>query len=176
MLLDQLDLILNLRIINNNKNTILIQTYLSLLRNLLLEVFIKIISLINSSSIVLAFINEDSLIKKHKVIIKRLLVLKPLRLTNGLPSSFITYYFIVKIIIGHYIESILFYVIKLLPLILVILKIPQLKKYNLGIDFPILELKFNFNYYTYNYLLQYIPNYNRVALYGRIVQLTLRYR
>ena len=160
MLLDQLDLILNLRIVNNNKNSIFIQIYFFLLYNLLLEVFIKIVSLINSSSIVLAFIDEDSLIKKHKVIIKRLLVLKPLRLTNGLLSSFITYYFIVKIIIGYYIESILFYVIKLLPLILVILKIPQLKKYNLGIDFPVLELKFNSNYYTYNYLLQYIPNYN----------------
>ena len=70
------------------------------------------------------FIDKDSLIKKHKVITKRLLVLKLLRLTNRLPSSFITYYFIVKIIISHYIESILFYVIKLLPLILVILRMP----------------------------------------------------
>jgi len=70
------------------------------------------------------FIDEDSLIKKYNIIIKRLLVLKLLRLTNGLRSSFITHYFIIKIIIGHYIESILFYVIKLLPLILVILRIP----------------------------------------------------
>jgi hypothetical protein len=70
------------------------------------------------------FIDEDSLIKKYNVIIKRLLVLKPLRLTNRLLSSFITYYFIVKIIISHYTESMLFYVIKLLPLILVILGIP----------------------------------------------------
>jgi len=64
------------------------------------------------------------LIKEYNVIIKRLLVLKPLRLTNGLLSSFIIHYFIVIIIIGHYIESILFYVIKLLPFILVILGIP----------------------------------------------------
>jgi len=84
---------------------------------------------------------------------KRLLVLKPLRLTNGLPSSFITHYFIAKIIIGHYIESILFYIIKLLPSILVILGMPWLKKYNLRADFPALELKFNFNYYAYNCLL-----------------------
>ena len=153
MLLDQLDLILsqlllNLRIVNNNRNAILIQTYLSLLYNLLLEVFIKTVSFINSSSIVLAFIDEDLLIKKYNVIIKRLL------------SSFITHYFIVKIIIGHYIESILFYIIKLLPLILVILRIPQLKKHNLRIDFPVLELKFNSNYCAYNYLLQHIPNCN----------------
>ena len=77
-------------------------------------------SLINSDSIVLAFIDEDLLIKKYNIIIKRLLLLKLLRFINGLPSSFITYYFIAKIIIGHYIESILFYITKLLLLILVI--------------------------------------------------------
>ena len=70
------------------------------------------------------FINEDSLIKKHNIIIKRLLVLKPLRLTNGLPSSFIIYYFTAKTIISHYIKFMLFYVIKLLPLILVIFRMP----------------------------------------------------
>jgi hypothetical protein len=68
------------------------------------------------------FINEDLLIKKYNIIIKRLLVLKPLCFTDGLPSSFIT--FIVKLTIGHYIEFILFYIIKLLPLILVILGMP----------------------------------------------------
>ena len=31
---------------------------------------------------------------------------------------------------------------------------------NLRIDFPVLELKFNFNYYAYNCLLQYIPDCN----------------
>ena len=165
ILLDQSDLILNqlllnFRIANNNKNSIFIQTYLSSLYNPLLEIFIKIISLINSSSTVLVFINEDSLIKKHNIIIKRLLVLKLLRFTNRLPSSFITYYFIVKMTISHHIEFMLFYITKLSPLTLVILRIPWLKKYNLRMDFPILELKFNSNYYTYNCLLQYTPNYN----------------
>ena len=70
------------------------------------------------------FADEDSLIKKHNIIIKRLLVLKPLHLTNGLLFSFITHYFTAKMIIGHYIEFILFYVIKLSPLTLVILKMP----------------------------------------------------
>ena len=54
----------------------------------------------------------------------------------------------------------LFYIIKLLFLILVILKMPWLKKYNLEIDFPVLELKFNSNYCAYNCLLWYIPNCN----------------
>ena len=127
-------------------------SYLSLLYNLLLKVFIKTVSLINNSNTVLVFTDEDLFIKKYNVIIKRLLVLKLLYLTNRLPFSFITYYFTVKMTIGYYIEFILFYVIKLSPLILVIFGIPWLKKYNLGIDFLILELKFNFNYYTYNYL------------------------
>ena len=46
---------------------------------------------------------------------------------------------------------------------------PWLKKYNLEIDFPILELKFNSNYYSYNYLLWHIPNCNQVALCGYII-------
>ena len=160
MLLDQLNLILNLRIVNNNKNSILIQTYLFLLRNLLLEVFIETVSLINSSSTVLVFIDKDSLIKKYNIIIKRLLVLKPLRFADRLLSSFITYYFTAKMIISYYTESMLFYVIKLLPLILVILGMSWLKKYNLRIDFPVLELKFDFNYCAYNCLPQYIPDCN----------------
>ena len=137
-----------------------IQTYLFLLHNLLLEVFIKTVSFINSGSTVLVFVDKDLFIKKYNIIIKRLLVLKPFYFTNRLPSSFITYYFIVKMTISYYIKFILFYIIKLSPLILVIFKIPQLKKHNLRINFPILKLKFNSNYYTYNYLLWYIPDYN----------------
>ena len=99
------------------------------------------------------FIDEDLLIKKYNIIIKRLLVLKPLCFTDGLLSSFITHYFIIEVMIGYYTEFILFYITKLLLLILVIFKMPWLKKYNLGIDFPVLKLKFDSNYCTYNYLL-----------------------
>jgi hypothetical protein len=70
------------------------------------------------------FIDKNSLIKKHNVIIKRLLVLKPLHFTNRLPSSFITHYFIAKLTIGHYTESILFYIIKLSPSTLIIFGMP----------------------------------------------------
>ena len=70
------------------------------------------------------FTDKDSLIKKYNIIIKRLLVLKLLYFTNRLLFSFITHYFIVKIIISYYIKFILFYVTKLLLLILVILKMP----------------------------------------------------
>ena len=70
------------------------------------------------------FIDKDLLIKKYNIIIKKLLVLKLLCLINRLLSSFITHYFIIKMTIGYYTESILFYIIKLLLLILVILKMP----------------------------------------------------
>jgi hypothetical protein len=70
------------------------------------------------------FINKDLLIKKHNIIIKRLLVLKLLYFINGLLSNFITYYFTAKMTNSHYIEFILFYIIKLLPLTLIILKMP----------------------------------------------------
>jgi hypothetical protein len=73
---------------------------------------------------VLVFINKNLLIKKYNIIIKRLLVLKLLYFINGLPFSLINHYFTIKITIGHYTEFILFYVIKLSPLILVILKMP----------------------------------------------------
>ena len=81
-------------------------------------------SLINSGSIILVFTDKDLLIKKYNIIIKKLLVLKPLYFANGLLSSFITHYFTVKMTIGHYTESILFYIIKLSPLTPVILKMP----------------------------------------------------
>ena len=72
----------------------------------------------------LAFIDKDLFIKKYNIIIKRLLVLKPLCFANRLLSSFITHYFIVIITIGYYTEFMLFYVIKLLRFIPIILKIP----------------------------------------------------
>jgi hypothetical protein len=67
------------------------------------------------------FIDKDLLIKKHNIIIKKLLVLKPLYFADRLLSSFITYYFTAKITIGYYIKFILFYIIKLSPSTLVIL-------------------------------------------------------
>ena len=95
-----------------------------LFRSLLSQVFIKTISLIDTGNIAPAFVDEDLLIKKHNIIIKRLLVPKPLHLVNGLLFSFITHYFIVIIIISYYTESMLFYVTKLSLFILVILGMP----------------------------------------------------
>ena len=94
----------------------------SVIYNPLLEVFIKTVSLINGGSTVLVFMDEDLLIKKYNIIIKRLLVLKLLYFANRLLFNFITHYFIIKMIISHYIEFMLFYIIKFLLLILVIFK------------------------------------------------------
>ena len=79
-------------------------------------------------------------------------------------------------IIGYYTESMLFYIIKLLPSTLVILGMPWLKKHNLKADFPALELKFNSNYCTYNCLLWHICDCDQIAPRGYIARPTLRYR
>jgi len=105
----------------------LFRFYLSSLHNLFLEIFIKIVNLINSSSIVLVFVDKDLFIKKYNITTKRLLVLKLLYFADGLPSSFITHYFIVKMTIGYHTEFILFYIIKLSPSTPVILECPGLK-------------------------------------------------
>ena len=70
------------------------------------------------------FVDKNSLIKKYNIIIKRLLVLKPLCLANGLLSSFITHYFTAKMTIGHYTEFMLFYITKLSPLTPIIFGVP----------------------------------------------------
>ena len=86
--------------------------------------FIIIISFIDTHSTALAFVDEDSFIKKHNITTKRLLVPKPLYLINRLLFGFITHYFIATMIINYHIEFMLFYVIMLSPFTLVIFGMP----------------------------------------------------
>ena len=72
----------------------------------------------------MVFTNIESIIKKYNVIIKKLLVLKPLRLTDGISTLLITDYFTTQISIGPYIKAILFFIIKLLPATPIILNMP----------------------------------------------------
>jgi uncharacterized Fe-S cluster-containing MiaB family protein len=79
---------------------------------------------VDFSSTVIAFTNKESIIRKYNIIIKKLLVLKPLRLTNGIPTLLITDYFTTWISIGPYTEAMLFFVTKLSPTTLIILSMP----------------------------------------------------
>ena len=181
MLLDQSDLTLgqlplDLRATNSDRNAILIQTHLSSLRNPLSQVFIETVSLVDTGSTAPAFADEDSLVKKYNITTKRLLVPKPLRLADGLPSGFITHYFTAIMTIGHHTEPMLFYVTKLSPSTPVILGMPWLKKHNPRPDFPALGLKFDSHYCAYNCLPWHIPDSDRVAPRGRTAQPTLRHR
>ena len=72
----------------------------------------------------MAFTNEESIIRKYNIIIKKLLVFRLLCLTNSIPTLFITNYFTAQILIGPYTEAILFLVTKLLLTTLIILGIP----------------------------------------------------
>ena len=72
----------------------------------------------------MAFANEEFIIKKYNVIIKKLLVPKPLRLINSIPTLLITNYFTARILIGPYTKAILFLITKLLLITLIILGMP----------------------------------------------------
>ena len=62
-------------------------------------------------------------------------------------------------IIGHYTEFILFYIIKLSPLILVIFKMLWLKKYNLGI----ISIYTLINIHKYHCIVIYMQSYVYIA-------------
>ena len=72
----------------------------------------------------IAFANEEFIIRKYNIITKKLLVPRPLRLTNSIPTSLITNYFTAQMLIGPYTEVILFLITKLLLTTLIILGIP----------------------------------------------------
>src|SRR5438045_9222854 len=149
MLLDQSELTFGLHVTaaNSNNNAILVQTYLSSLRNPLSPV-----SLVDTGSTAPAFVDEDSLMKKYNITTKKLLTPKPLCLADGLPSGLITQYFTVLMTIGHHMESMLFYVTKLSPSTPVILGMPWLRKHNPRPDFTALGLKFDSDYFASNCL------------------------
>ena len=78
----------------------------------------------DSGNTVIVFINKESIIKKFNIIIKKLLVPRLLRLINSILTSLVTNYFTAQMLIGLYIEAILFFITKLLPATLIILGIP----------------------------------------------------
>ena len=176
-MLDQSDLTLglDLRAANSNKNAILVQTYLSSLRNPLSPVFIETVSLVDTGSTAPAFADEDSLVKKYNITMKKLLAPKPLHLADGLPSGLITQYFTALMTIGHHTESMLFYVTKLSPSTPVILRMPWLRKHNPRPDFTTLGLKFDSDYCAYNCLPWHTSDHDWIAPHGHSTRPTLKY-
>ena len=78
----------------------------------------------NFSNIVIVFTDKESIIRKYNIIIKKLLVPKPLCLINSILTLLITDYFTARMSISLYIKAILFLVTKLLPATLIILGMP----------------------------------------------------
>ena len=76
------------------------------------------------NNIAIAFTNKKSIIKKYNIIIKKLLVPKPLCLINSIPTLFITDYFTAQMSISPYTKAILFFITKLLFITLIILGMP----------------------------------------------------
>jgi hypothetical protein len=79
---------------------------------------------VDSSNIIIAFINKEFIIRKYNVITKKLLVFRLLYFINSIPTLFITNYFTTLMSIGPYIKVILFLIIKLLSTTLIILGMP----------------------------------------------------
>jgi hypothetical protein len=79
---------------------------------------------VDSSNITIAFTNKESIIRKYNIIIKKLLVFKPLCFTDSILTLFITDYFTAQMLIGPYIKAILFFITKLSPATLIILGMP----------------------------------------------------
>ena len=78
----------------------------------------------DSSSIVIAFTDKESIIRKYNIITKKLLAPRPLRLADSILTSLIIDYLTAWISIGLYTKAILFLITKLLPTTLIILGIP----------------------------------------------------
>ena len=78
----------------------------------------------DSGSTIIAFINIESIIRKYNVITKKLLVPRPLRLTDSIPTLLIIDYFTAQILISLYTKAMLFFITKLLLTTLIILGIP----------------------------------------------------
>ena len=72
----------------------------------------------------MVFINAESIIRKYNIIIKKLLVPRPLRLADSILTLLITDYFTAQMLIGLYTKAILFFITKLLPTTLIILGMP----------------------------------------------------
>ena len=78
------------------------------------------------SSIVMAFTDKEFIIRKYNIIIKKLLVFKPLHFVNSILILFVTDYFTTQMLIGLYTEAILFFITKFLSITPIILGMPWL--------------------------------------------------
>ena len=155
---------IDLKLINSNKKLILIQIQLFLLYILNPQIFINIVSLVDSDCTAVAFADEVSIINIYNITIKKLLALRLLYLVDGVPALFITDYFTIWMFISAHTETMLFFMIKLLLINLIILSISWLQRYKSCLYFKELRVYFNSDYCTEHCFLQEIANYNRYTL------------
>ena len=183
MLLDQSDLTigqlpLDLRSANSEseKNAILVHTSLSSLRTSLPPFSVDTLSLVDTGSTAAAFADDETIAKKYDFPVNQLVRPKPLRLADGVPSSFITHYFAARMTIGRHSEPMLFYITKLSPRTPIILGMPWLRKHNPRLDFANLGLIFDSTYCSRHCLPFNASTQQRFAPLGKHPTPRLRYR
>jgi hypothetical protein len=106
------------------------------------NITVQYVSLVDSGCTGEAFLDENLAIQNWLPVYE-LWPWKPLLLANGGLKSWIKYFMVFDLQIGHYGEWVHCYVTNLAAEHPVILSIPWLRKHNPVIDWPTLNLKFN---------------------------------
>lgn len=132
-------------------------------------------SLVDTGSSAYAFADDQSIAIKYGAQKKRLVQPKPLRLADGVPSSFVTHYFVSRMTIGSHSEVALFYVTTLSPRTPIILGLPWLQKHNPTLDFVNLGVVFTSEYCSHHCIHWTTPPEERSAPIGRSTIPTVKY-
>ena len=117
----------------------------------------------------ISFINLN-FIKINKLSIVKLIKLLILKLINYKRAPNIIYRVQIKFIFNKYINKVQ-YLVTILRRFNIILRISQLKLYNLNISLGFRKIIFNFNYYIFNYL-----QYNKLIIVYKYISITKEQR
>ncbi|EAQ82860.1 hypothetical protein CHGG_11115 [Chaetomium globosum CBS 148.51] len=134
---------LALRSIKSNADSLLVKTFLSDPRTRFPSTFFETTSLIDSGSTVLAFADDQEVVKKFNLVTKRLLRPRSLRLADGTTKSTVSEYFTTRVHIGNHTETMPVYVTNLGKTNPIILGIPWLKLHNPTCFWTEMRLVFN---------------------------------
>ena len=134
---------LSLRSAASNANSLLVKTFLSDPRTRSPSTFLETISLIDSGSTVLAFADDQEIVKKFNLATKRLLRPRPLQLADGTTKSTVSKYFTTRVHIGDHDEIMPIYVTNLGKTNPIILGIPWLKRHDPTCLWSEMRLVFN---------------------------------
>jgi len=134
-----------LRAAGSNENSIRMHTSIFPSRNSNHDA-IPAVALVDLGCTAVAFADTITVVQKYGIPVKPLQHPKPLRLADGVPSSFITHYFTARMQVGLHKETALFYFTKLATATPIILGIPWLRSHDPKVIWSTPSLTFNSAY------------------------------